>query len=238
MGKTIYESTLGGPRLAIAGALFVMALLTVSCAYIATTSTPEPASSGDTPDSAISDPDPDSDEASDDAVAATPVSAPRDDDQDAAVPASDSEPADPLGDAVAATPKPASKGDSDDTVSSSDPTPQPEPTAPPPDDTIKAPAPIESVQINVAESFPPQYFVEVMAGLPNACAEFYGYEESRSGNTISITVTNLVPAPSAQVACAEIFTTHRISVPLGTEFQSGQTYVVDVNGTTETFTAQ
>ena len=134
--------------------------------------------------------------------------------------------------------EPPAGGDKDDAVSSDDPLPTPEPTREVPDDMVQVPAPIDSVDIHVAESWPPQYFVEVVSGLPNACAEFHGYEESRSENSIVITVTNLAPAPSQQVACAEIYRTHRTSIPLGSDFRSGETYTVQVNDTTNTFVAQ
>ena len=129
-------------------------------------------------------------------------------------------------------------GDADDTVDSSGPGPMPEPTRPVPADMNKVMAPIESVEIHIAESYPPQYFVEVVSGLPNACAEFHSYEESRSGNDILVAIYNLEPKPSQQIACAEIYQTHRVNIPLGTDFQSGETYTVKVNETTETFVAQ
>ena len=135
-------------------------------------------------------------------------------------------------------PTTATATDNDKTVSSSDPQPTPEPTRVVPADMVKVPAPIESVDIIVAESFPPQYFVHVVSGLPNGCVEFYGYEESRSGNAITITVTNLEPAPSEPVACTAIYLTHEFSVPLGTDFQPGETYTVKVNDVIETFVAQ
>ena len=127
----------------------------------------------------------------------------------------------------------------DQTVSSSDdPTPTPEPPRVVPADMVEVPAPIESVDIAVAESFPPQYFVHVVSGRPSGCVEFYGYEESRSGNVITITVTNLEPAPTEPVACAAIYLTHEFSVPLGKDFEPGETYTVQVNDVTETIVAQ
>ena len=135
-------------------------------------------------------------------------------------------------------PGPASDGNMDDTVASSDPVPPSESPRPVPADMDQVPAPIESVEIHIAESYPPQYFAEVVSGLPNACVEFHSYEESRSGNEIRIAVYNLRPKPSQQIACAEIFQTHRVNIPLGTDFQSGETYTLKVNETTETFTAQ
>ena len=135
------------------------------------------------------------------------------------------------------TPEPTASPQ-DKTVSGSDPSPTPEPTSIVPSDMVEVPAPIESVEIIIAESYPPQYFVHVVSGLPNGCVEFYGYEESRSGNAVTITVTNLEPAPSEPIACAAIYLTHETSVPLGTDFQPGETYTVKVNEAVETFVAQ
>ena len=127
----------------------------------------------------------------------------------------------------------------DDTVSSADPTLPPQPTPLVPEGMVKVPAPIESVEIIVAESFPPQYFAHVISGMPNGCVEFYGYEEARDGNTITVTVTNLEPAPSNNtLACAAIYLTHETGVALGKDFEPGETYTVKVNDVVETFVAQ
>ena len=83
-----------------------------------------------------------------------------------------------------------------------------QPTGVVPTDMVKVPAHIESVEIIVAESFPPQYFALVVSGLPNGCVEFYGHEETRAGNAITIIVTNLEPMPSEPVACTAIYLTH------------------------------
>ena len=121
-------------------------------------------------------------------------------------------------------------------VTAVEPMPTPDPTLP--EGMVKVPAPIESVQLVIAESYPPQYFVHVVAGLPNGCVKFHDYEETRSGNVITIAVTNLEPAPSEPVACAAIYLTHEFSVPLGVDFEPGETYTVRVNNVTESFIAQ
>lgn len=105
-------------------------------------------------------------------------------------------------------------------------------------DLISAPAPIERVEISVAESSPPQYFVDIVSGLPNGCARFDSIETSRSGDTIQLVVVNLVPSPGSQVACTMIYGTVQHHVALGTDFESGRTYTVVVNDVTETFQAQ
>ncbi|MEE9161988.1 MAG: hypothetical protein V3U35_03365 [Candidatus Neomarinimicrobiota bacterium] len=98
-------------------------------------------------------------------------------------------------------------------------------------------APILSVEVQVAESFPPQYFLQVESGLPNGCVEFDGYEVERRGETITVSVTNLEPA-DRDTPCTEIYRTVMTSIPLGSDFESGRTYTVLVNDVTETFSAQ
>ena len=152
-----------------------------------------------------------------------------------AQPTTTSRPADAVATSI---PSPTATSSPDDTVSSADPQPSPEPTRSVPDDMVKTLAPIDSVEIRVAESYPQQYFVGVVSGLPNACVEFYGYEERRSGSDITITVYNLEPPPSQKIVCAEIYGTHEFVLPLGSDFQPGETYTLRVNDTLTTFDAE
>ena len=102
--------------------------------------------------------------------------------------------------------------------------------------TVEAEAPIEDVVVNIAESDPPQYFLEITSGLPDACHTFDRVEEERSGREITVSVINRV-APG-EMGCAEIYKTERHSVALGSDFEPGVTYTVRVNGETLTFTAE
>ena len=99
----------------------------------------------------------------------------------------------------------------------------------PPSDTVRVRAPIESVNLLIAESFPPQYFVEVVSALPNGCAEFDGFDVERDGTTVLINVWNLVPHPSLDIACIEIFRTEQSNVALGSDFEPGVEYTLLVN---------
>jgi hypothetical protein len=99
-------------------------------------------------------------------------------------------------------------------------------------------APIESVDVRVAESFPPQYFLDVVSGLPGGCAQFDRYEVERSGTDITVTVWNLEPAPGSMVICTAIYGYVEHAIALGSDFVSGTTYTVHVNDTTTTFVAQ
>ena len=65
-------------------------------------------------------------------------------------------------------------------------------------------APIESVELLILESFPVQYNVNVVVGLPNACVSFDGYYLERTGDTVQIQVFNQQPF-DVQVACAEVY---------------------------------
>ncbi len=113
----------------------------------------------------------------------------------------------------------------------------------PPDDapgggnTTLVPAPIESVQIIVAESHPPQYFVLVTSVETDSCHKFAGYDVEREGARIVINVWNEKPADT-NIACAQVITEVETSVPLGQDFDSGETYTVTVNDKMETFEAQ
>ncbi len=88
------------------------------------------------------------------------------------------------------------------------------------------PAPIVSVQIVVAESYPPQYFVHVIALEPDACHSLGGWEAEREDDMITVAVFNYVEGE----VCAQVATENEISIPLGADFDSGRTYTVVVNG--------
>ncbi len=94
--------------------------------------------------------------------------------------------------------------------------------------TVEVSAPIDGVVINVAESFPLQYFVAVTSGLPSGCAKFDGYSVDRDGTTIRVAVTNLMPADK-EIACTALYGIVETSIPLGSAFDPDTTYTVIVN---------
>ena len=105
-----------------------------------------------------------------------------------------------------------------------------------PDDRRAVEAPIDGLDIRVAESFPPQYFLNVQAGLPSGCAERYGTEVERVDDVITVTVLNTLPADQ-NVACTMIYGMYEVNLPLGSDFDSGEIYTVIVNGQETSFTA-
>jgi hypothetical protein len=99
-------------------------------------------------------------------------------------------------------------------------------------------APIESAEIIVRESSPPQYALRVVSGLPSGCAKFGRIEVKRQEAVFEVTVWNTVPANS-DVMCTMIYGTADHTANLEGEFKPGQTYTVRVNGEQKTsFTAQ
>jgi len=97
------------------------------------------------------------------------------------------------------------------------------------------PAPIHEVQVNIAESFPPQVFVYIKGGLADSCTTFNELTVERSNNTINIRVTTQRPKG---VVCAQVYGFFEKNIGLGSDFTSGETYIVNVNGKTTRFVMQ
>ena len=89
---------------------------------------------------------------------------------------------------------------------------------------VEVEAPIDDVRLLVLESDPPQYFLDITSGLPDACHTFDRVETQRSGTEITVTVINRVA--TGDVACAQVYETATNSVALGTGFEPGVTYTV------------
>ena len=108
-------------------------------------------------------------------------------------------------------------------------------------DTFVADSPIQSAEIVILESFPPQYQLRVVSGLPkgSGCSQFNGYEVRRSeANEIEVVVTHHEVADRL-VVCTTVFPIVETNIPLGSGFESGEKYTVRVNsGTTTSFVAQ
>ncbi|MBT3994898.1 MAG: hypothetical protein HOF01_03785 [Chloroflexi bacterium] len=96
-------------------------------------------------------------------------------------------------------------------------------------EVVEALAPIESVEILVLESYPEQYVVQIISGIPGGCATFDRADVAQSGTDIHITVYNMVPAPDQMIACTAIYGIHDENVSLGSDFERGTVYSVYVN---------
>ena len=108
-------------------------------------------------------------------------------------------------------------------------------------DTFVAESPIQSAEIVILESFPPQYHLRVVSGLPkgSGCSQFNGYEVRRSeANEIEVVVTHHEVADRL-VVCTADFPIVETNIPLGSGFESGEKYTIRVNSdTTTAFVAQ
>jgi len=98
-------------------------------------------------------------------------------------------------------------------------------------------APIVRVSVRVAESQPPRVFADVISALPDGCTRFSRFSVRRAERTIFVDVFNTRPAGD-DVACTMLYGEHESAVPLGSDFEPGQRYTLDVNGTRESFVAQ
>jgi hypothetical protein len=96
-----------------------------------------------------------------------------------------------------------------------------------------SPAPITELQILTAKSLPPQFSATFKVGLRDTCTTFNDLTTTRSGNTITITVT--VQHEKDKI-CGQLYGFMDKTVSLGSNFTSGQTYTVNVNDQTTTFT--
>ena len=103
-------------------------------------------------------------------------------------------------------------------------------------------SPVESAEIMILESWPPQYQVVVVSGLPrgSGCSQFNGYEvRRREPGEIEVVITHHRVGDGQPVACTADYPIVETIVPLGSDFESGEKYVVRVNWDIEVpFTAQ
>ena len=99
-------------------------------------------------------------------------------------------------------------------------------------------SPVESVELIILESFPPQYRIKVISSMSgSSCSQFNGYDISRSsGNRIQVKLTYLFPA--GEVMCTRDIAYAETDIHLGSDFDPNEEYTVLVNEVTETFIAQ
>ena len=105
------------------------------------------------------------------------------------------------------------------------------------EETVTEPAPIVSVELRIAESDPPQYFLDIVSRQPTECHTFSGHGVEREADRIEIIVYNNAPADGAS-DCAASAAETETAVALGSDFEPGRTYTPTVNGEPFTFVAQ
>ena len=108
----------------------------------------------------------------------------------------------------------------------------------PPSDAVardEVRATIVRVALRIAESHPPQVFLEVVSALEDGCTRFARTAVHREGSLLRVDVFNTRPAAGAGIACTMIYGEHETTIALGSDFVAGETYVVDVHGKRQTF---
>lgn len=93
-------------------------------------------------------------------------------------------------------------------------------------------APIHEVRIIIAESHPGQVVVYIQGGLTDGCTTFHTVKVERAGNMVNITVTTQRPRDAI---CTQVYGYFEQNVNLGSDFVSGQTYIIKVNDRTTSF---
>ena len=114
---------------------------------------------------------------------------------------------------------------------------QPLPTAkpikgdPPPVEPfpVEVAAPIEDASVVPPSDVVGDYVLNIISGLPNGCAEFSEYGLEQEGNAFVVSVNNLVPHPSLEMACTEQYGMHEGQISIGSGLVAGETYTVTVN---------
>ena len=99
-------------------------------------------------------------------------------------------------------------------------------------------SPVESVELIILESFPPQYRIKVVSTMSgSSCSQFNGYDISRPFvNNIQVKVTYL--APAGVVECTADVAYVETDIPLDSDFNSKEEYTVAVNNVSGIFIAQ
>lgn len=88
-------------------------------------------------------------------------------------------------------------------------------------------AKVTSVEVIVAESYPPQYFAVASGQLPDSCTEIDGSTQMMQGRTIKITLTTTRPDDAMCTTAVQPF---EETIPINVDgFSAGQ-YTVEVNG--------
>jgi len=105
------------------------------------------------------------------------------------------------------------------------------PTAP---DLEIAPIVVESVEVQVLESFPPQASARVRGYIGDGCSTIHSVEQTRSGNTVTLTILRQRPADAI---CIQIALVYDQTIRLQGSFPPGR-YVLRVNGLETEFTTQ
>lgn len=112
------------------------------------------------------------------------------------------------------------------------PPPNSTPTTPTQPNTTAGIAPVDSIDVKVLESKPPQAQATVKGYLPDPCTTLSSISQSRDGNTFTIT---LATARETGKACIEVIQPYEQAVTLDVAGLTPGTYTAIANGVSTTF---
>ena len=93
---------------------------------------------------------------------------------------------------------------------------------------------VESVDVAVLESSPPQAAARVKGVVGDGCSELYSSDQVRSGSTVTVTILRSRPKDAI---CTQIARLYDETIRLTGTYPPGR-YVVRVNGVEKAFTTQ
>ena len=96
------------------------------------------------------------------------------------------------------------------------------------------PIPIDSVDVRILESSPPQAWAHVQGLLGDGCSEFHSLTQSRSASTIAVTILRQRPRDAI---CTQIAKFYETDIRLEGQYPPGR-YVLRVNGFEKVFTTE
>lgn len=101
-------------------------------------------------------------------------------------------------------------------------------------DVVVEPIQVDSVDVRVMESSPPQATAHVRGVLGDGCASFHSLEQQRSGSTVTVTILRERPRDAI---CTQIAKLYEEDIRLDGSFPPGE-YAVRVNGVEQPFTTE
>jgi len=101
-------------------------------------------------------------------------------------------------------------------------------------DVVVEPIQIDRVDVRIMESSPPQATAHVEGIVGDGCASLHSLQQSRSGNTVTVTILRRRPAAAV---CTQIAILYNADIPLPGQYPPGK-YVLRVNDVERTFTTE
>jgi hypothetical protein len=101
-------------------------------------------------------------------------------------------------------------------------------------DVVVEPIQVDSVDVRVMESSPPQAAARVQGVLGDGCASLHSQEQQRSGNTVTLTILRERPRDAI---CTQIEKLYDENIALQGALPPGE-YVLRVNGVEKAFTTE